>query len=150
MSAAMRRLALLLCLALFAITARADAWMVRKKVDASFEDTREAITLAIENRGLVINYISHIGDMLDRTGADIGASRKVFAQAEIIEFCSARLSRQMMEIDPHNIVLCPFAISIYTLPGEPQATWVAYRRPGGQAAPLVEPLLQAITAEAGQ
>lgn len=146
----MRRLALLLCLALFAIAARADAWMVRQKVAASFEDTREAIVMAIENRGLVINYVSHIGDMLERTGADIGASRKVFAQAEIIEFCSARLSRQMMEIDPHNIVLCPFAISIYTLPGDTRSTWVAYRRPGGQAAPLVEPLLKAIAAEAGQ
>lgn len=150
MNSTMRRLALMLCLALFAVAAQADAWMVRKKVAARFEDTREAIIMAIENRGLVINYVSHIGDMLDRTGADIGASRKVFAQAEIIEFCSARLSRQMMEIDPHNIVLCPFAISIYTLPGETQATWVAYRRPGDQAAPLVEPLLQAITAEAGQ
>ena len=146
----MRRLALLLCLALFAVAARADAWMVRKQVSASFEDTREAITLAIENRGLVINYASHIGDMLKRTGADIGASRQVFAQAEIIEFCSAHLSRQMMEIDPHNIVLCPFAISIYTLPSDTQTTWVAYHRPGGQAAQLVEPLLKAITDEAAQ
>ena len=107
-------------------------------------------TLAIEGRGLVINYVSHIGDMLERTGADIGATRQVFAKAEIIEFCSAGLSRQMMELDPHNIVLCPFAISVYTLPGETQTTWVAYRQPGGAAARLVQPLLQAITDEAGQ
>ncbi len=31
--------------------------------------------------------VSHIGDMLDRTGADIGATRQVYAKAEIIEFC---------------------------------------------------------------
>lgn len=146
----MRRFTLFLCLTLFAVAARADAWMVRKKVAASFEDTREAVVMAIENRGLVINYVSHISDMLDRTGADIGASRKIFGQAQIIEFCSARLSRQIMEIDPHNIVVCPFAISVYTLPGENGSTWVSYRRPHGVAGQVVEPLLKAIAEEARQ
>jgi len=56
----------------------------------------------------------------------------------------------MMEADPHNIVLCPFAISIYTLPGEKNTTWVAYRKPLGVAAKLVEPLLSEIAAEAGR
>ncbi len=146
----MRFLAPLFCLALLTTAAHADSGIVKKKVAASFDDTRDAITLAIEGRGLVINYVSHIGDMLERTGADIGATRQVFAKAEIIEFCSAGPSRQMMELDPHNIVLCPFAISVYTLPGETQTTWVAYRQPGGAAARLVQPLLQAITDEAGQ
>jgi uncharacterized protein (DUF302 family) len=122
--------------------------MVREKIAAGFADTLDAIVLAIENRGLVINYTSHIGDMLARTGADIGASKQIFGQAEIIEFCSAQLSRQMMEADPHNIVLCPFAISVYTLPGETIATWVAYRRPPGVAAGIVGPLLAEIAAEA--
>lgn len=143
----MRRLAFILGFALFAGSACAEDWMTRKKIDASFDDTREAVTMAIENRGLVINYVSHLGEMLERTGADIGASRRIFGQAQIIEFCSARLSRQMMELDPHNIVLCPFAISVYTLPGEP-GTWIAYRRPAGAARELVEPLLKAIADEA--
>jgi hypothetical protein len=97
-----------------------------------------------------VNYTAHIADMLQRTGADIGASRAVYGNAEIIEFCSASLSRKMMEADPHNIVLCPFAISIYTLPGEKNTTWVAYRKPQGAAAKLVEPLLSEIAAEAGR
>jgi uncharacterized protein (DUF302 family) len=130
--------------------ALADDWMVRHKTAASFADTREAIALAIENRGLVINFTSHIADMLDRTGADIGAAKKIFEQAEIIEFCSAGLSRKMMEADPHNIVLCPFAISVYTLPGDPGGTWVAYRKPQGKSAAMVEGLLKEITAEARQ
>ena len=146
----MRRLALLLTLALLSRMALADDWMVRHKTAASFADTREAIALAIENRGLVINFTSHIADMLDRTGADIGAAKKIFEQAEIIEFCSAGLSRKMMEADPHNIVLCPFAISVYTLPGDPGGTWVAYRKPQGKAAAMVEGLLKEITAEARQ
>jgi uncharacterized protein (DUF302 family) len=146
----MRRLALLLTLALLSRMALADDWMVRHKTTASFADTREAIALAIENRGLVVNFTSHIADMLDRTGADIGAAKKIFEQAEIIEFCSAALSRKMMEADPHNIVLCPFAISVYTLPGDPGGTWVAYRKPQGKAAAMVEGLLKEITAEARQ
>ena len=105
--------------------------------------------MAIENRGLVINYISHMADMLNRTGADLGATHQIYGQAEIIEFCSASLSRKMMELDPHNIVLCPFAISIYTLPGDKNTTWLSYRQPSGAAASLVGPLLREIVAEAG-
>ncbi len=146
----MRHLALLVVLALSTGLALAEDWAARQKVATSFADTRDGIVMAIENRGLVINYTSHIGDMLARTGADIGAKRKVFEQAEIIEFCSAGLSRKMMEADPHNIVLCPFAISIYTLPGDPTGTWVAYRRPQGKAAAMVEGLLREIAAEAGR
>lgn len=146
----MHRLVLLFALAFVSHFALADDWMVRQKSAANFADTREAIVLAIENRGLVINFTSHIAEMLDRTGADIGSGRKVFDQAEIIEFCSAGLSRKMMEADPHNIVLCPFAISVYTLPGDQSGTWVAYRRPQGKAAAMVEGLLKEITAEAGR
>lgn len=146
----MRHLALLFAFALFSRMTLADDWMVRHKIAASFADTREAIVLAVENRGLVINFTSHIADMLERTGADIGGAKKILEQAEIIEFCSAGLSRKMMEADPHNIVLCPFAISIYTLPGEKDGTWVAYRKPQGKSAAMVEGLLKKITAEARQ
>ena len=146
----MRRLAALLALCLASSLALASDWTVRQRSAQPFADVREALTLAIENRGLVINYTSHIADMLARTGADIGASKQVFGQAEIIEFCSAKLSRQMMEADPHNIVLCPFAIAIYTLPGEAGQTWISWRRPQGGAAAIVEPLLREIADEASR
>lgn len=146
----MRRPLILAVLALVTFQSIADEWLVRTRVSGSFADTKEAIVMAIENRGLVINYTSHIADMLQRTGADIGASRQIYAQAEIIEFCSAGLSRRMMEADPHNIVLCPFAISIYTLPGDKSGTWVSYRRPQGGAAAIVGPLLAEIAGEAGR
>lgn len=130
-------------------SAWADDGVMRVRVRTGFVETREAVTTAIENRGLVVNYVSHVADMLERTGADIGASRQVFAKAEIIEFCSAVLSRRMMEADPHNIVLCPFAISVYALPGE-TGTWLAYRRPVGKAAGAVDELLAGIIAEASE
>ena len=145
----MRRLLALLVLVSSVNLAFAEEWMVRRQVASSFTDTRDAIVTAIENRGIVINYTARIADMLERTGADIGATRKIFDQAETVEFCSAALSRKMMESSPHYIVLCPFIISIYTLPGDTRGTWVAYRKPQGRAARMVEGLLREVTAEAG-
>lgn len=136
--------------AAFTLAVQADEWMVRHRIKGNFEDTRDAVVAAIESRGLVINYISHIGDMLERTGRDLGATKKIYANAEIIEFCSARLSRQMMEMDPHNIVLCPFAISVYALPGEADAAWVAYRKPPTAAGTAVPGLLEGIVGELGR
>lgn len=148
MGFAMRRLLLSLICLLNTALVQADDWVSRQQVTGSFADVKEAVVMAIENHGLVINYTSHIADMLARTGADIGAGRKIFAEAEIIEFCSAGLSRKMMELDPHNIVMCPFALSIYTLPGEAGKVWLSYRRPQGKAAPLVNELLADVVAEA--
>ena len=146
----MRKLLLVLATCMVLSPASADEWQYRKQVSGQFSDIRDNLTLAIENRGLVVNYVSHIAEMLNRTGSDIGASKRVFEQAEIIEFCSASLSRRMMEADPHNIVLCPFAISIYSLPGEPDKVWVAYRKPQGSAAKQVGELLSGIAGEAAQ
>ena len=146
----MRQLLLLLTACAVFSTASADEWQYRKQLSGNFSEVRDALTMAIENRGLVVNYVSHIADMLNRTGNDIGASKSIFEQAEIIEFCSASLSRRMMEADPHNIVLCPFAISVYSLPGEPGKVWITYRQPQGSAAKLVGELLGGITAEASQ
>ena len=92
----MRRLLALIVLVSSVNLAFAEEWMVPRQVGGSFPDTRDAIVMAIENRGIVINYTARIADMLERTGADIGASKKTFDQAETVEFCSAGLSRKMM------------------------------------------------------
>ena len=39
--------------------------------------------------GLVIDYTSHVGDMLNRTGADVGSDVRIFDAADIFIFCSA-------------------------------------------------------------
>jgi len=40
----------------------------------------------------VIDYVSHTGEMLNRTGADVGSDVVLFDAADIFVFCSATLS----------------------------------------------------------
>lgn len=126
-------------------------------VEGKFEDVRLEIELAITDRGMVINNISHIGNMLARTGKDLGEGKQIFQEAEALEFCSATVSRRMMETDPHNIVFCPYIIAIYTLPAESNKVYVAFRRPlpvgsdeSRQSLLAVEQLLEDIIADATQ
>jgi len=105
-------------------------YKVTRKVEGLFEDISEDIKGAIIDRGIKINNISHIGNMLARTGADVGSTVQIFtSDAVAIEFCSSTVSRETMEADPHNIVFCPYIISVYSLPDEPDHTYVSYRRP---------------------
>jgi hypothetical protein len=85
--------------------------------------------------------------MLERTGKDIGASRRVYDRAETIEFCSATVSRQTMEMDPANIVYCPYVIAVYTVPGAKDTVHLAYRRPPAGFAAM-DALFKGIVAEA--
>jgi uncharacterized protein (DUF302 family) len=121
----------------------------------NFDSVKEDVEIAITNRGLVVDHISHISDMLERTGKDLGMAKTVYVKAESMQFCSAVVSRQTMEADPSNIVFCPYIIVIYSLPQDPKTVYVGYRRPlpvGSQASKAslkaVEELLDGIVKEA--
>jgi hypothetical protein len=93
--------------------------------------------------------------MLERTGKDIGKTKKVYGKAETLQFCSADISRRTMEADPGNIVFCPYVIAIYTLASDSKKVHVAFRRPQpvgtaeSQASlKAVEDLLDSIVKEA--
>lgn len=133
----------------------ASAEVVVRSTKGEFKEVKERVLHAIENRGLVLNYTARIGAMLERTGKDIGAARPVYVDAELLEFCSAKVSRDAMEADPRNIVFCPYGIAIYALPKEPGKVYLAYRRQGvsgaGRSAKArqgVDKLLADIVAEA--
>lgn len=96
-------------------------------VDGDFEDVRFALENAIVNRGLVIDYVSHIGDMLARTGADVGGKKEIFANAQSMLFCSAVLSRAAMEADPANISFCPYSLFVYETADTPGKIVVGFR-----------------------
>jgi len=118
--------------------------IVRYAVESDFESVKEELKFAITNEGLVITSESHIDEMLDRTGSDLGDAAKVYEHAVAFEFCSAKFSRLMMEADPHNIVFCPFVISVYSLPADPDTVYIAYRPPTRSDAegPVAEALAQ--------
>ncbi len=158
----MRYLKLCLCggmlLAVFSVAAATGAPAAQvHSGKGNFADIKERVVMALENRGLVLNYTARVGDMLERTGRDLGRTQRIYGQAEVIEFCSAALSRATMEADPHNIVFCPYAIAVYTLPQAPGTVYLSYRPPrhagsdrSVQSLRAVEKLLADVVAEALQ
>ena len=105
--------------------------MVRYSVEGKYDNVRDDLINAITGRGLVIDHNSHVAKMLDRTGKDLGTTKKIFGddQGQTFSFCSAVVSRKTMEADPHNILFCPYTIALYTSVGEPKKVYLAYRRP---------------------
>lgn len=143
------RLMVGLALAFFSCLSSAVDDAVVVSVNGKFEDVKDNVRLAIEAQGLVINSVSNVGQMLERTGAELGKSRRIYGHGEVFEFCSANVSRQMMEADAVNLVFCPFAIAVYTLPEQPTRVFIGYRKPPVDSAFVpVESLLKSIVAEA--
>jgi uncharacterized protein (DUF302 family) len=96
---------------------------------ARFDDVREDLKLAIEAKGLVIDYESFVNRMLERTGKDVGSTRKLYTDAQAFVFCSAALSRKTMEADPANISPCPYSMVVYATAQQPGTVHVSYKRP---------------------
>ncbi|MCW5771657.1 MAG: DUF302 domain-containing protein [Rhodospirillaceae bacterium] len=118
--------------------------LVMTKAQGTFDDVKEDVVNAVIKRGLVVDTVSHIGDMLERTGRDLGAKTKVYDKADAIQFCSAVLSRRMVEADPTNIVFCPYVIVVFTRPGEGNTVYVGYRRPVVTGSPESRAALAAV------
>lgn len=113
--------------------------------DGSYDDATFAVETAIVNQGLVIDYVSHVGDMLNRTGEDVGSDTKLFDNAQIFLFCSAVVSREVMEADPMNIQHCPYGIFVAEREG---TVTIGHRDYPDGAMDKVEALLDGIIQEA--
>ena len=145
----MTRLIVVLMGLLFALSAVADDGARVVMAKGKFADVKDDLVAAIVQRGLVVNYVAHVGDMLERTGRDLGKGKHIYDQAEVVEFCSATASRAMMEADPRNLVYCPYTISVYTLPDKPGLVYLAHRKyPHTKALKPVADLLDGIFADA--
>ncbi len=135
----------LLCLMSAALAAQAAAPDVQvRSLRGEFADIKERVVTALQGRGLVVSYTARVGDMLDRTGRDLGRKQQIYGSAEVLEFCSAVLSRDAMEADPHSIVYCPYAIAVYTLPGTPGVVYLSYRAPVAAEEPRADRALRAV------
>lgn len=118
---------------------------VTVETDESFDDVTFAVESAILAQGLVIDSVSHTGDMLERTKDAVGSDVVLFTGADIYQFCSATVSRAVMEADPMNLRFCPYAIYVYQQPDG--AVTVGHRGYVGTMEP-VNALLDGIVKEA--
>lgn len=113
-------------LAMAASACLADG-IVSYTTDESFDDVVFGLENAILDQGLVVDGMSHVGEMLERTKADVGSDVTVFVRADVYSFCSAKLSRKVMEVNPMNIRFCPYDIFVAQTPDSPDQTVIGYR-----------------------
>ena len=142
----------MLCLPFSSLAAEGYAMVF--KTQGEFQFVRDAVEMAIEGKGVKINHTNKIAEMLERTGKDLGATKQVYVDGEQFEFCSAVISRRMMEADPNAMTMCPYIISVYTVPND-KNVYIAYRKPPETKNPAlnkalaeVEKLLNEIIQEA--
>ena len=98
-----------------------------KQVEGSFDDIAFALEQAIINEGLVIDLRSQVGDMLGRTKEDVGGGADLFTHADVFSFCSAKVSRAVMEAELSNLQFCPYGIFVYETPDAPGMVTVGHR-----------------------
>ncbi len=144
----MRWLHCLLFMALIAPTGTFGKGTITYSVDQDVDDVLFVIESEIVRLGLKIDSISHVGTMLKRTGVDLGATKQIFTRAEVFSFCSATVSRRVMEANPNNLVFCPYTIFVYVAPGNNGKTEVGFSDYPPNEMYIVEDLLDGIVREA--
>jgi len=143
----MKRLAACLLVGTLTGPALADGVTVYP-AEGSFEDASFALETAIVGRGLVIDYVSHVGEMLARTREDVGSDVELFTEADVYLFCSAVVSRSVMEQDIDNLAHCPYGIFVREMADRPGEVEIGFRTMPGGAMQDVQALLDGIAREA--
>jgi len=105
-------------------------------VNTTIVEAQEVLQEVIEEEGLIPSPPTHISDMMVRTAPTLGKTKLVYGEAVVIPFCSAKVGWQLVEEDPHQLTLCPFAVALYTLPGSPGTVHISYRSPGNRSPAL--------------
>ncbi len=108
--------------------AQAGEVIVTRSVEGAFEDVIQDVEDAIVNQGLKITYRADIAGMLARTGKDLGAKESIYRGGQVLQFCSARLSREAMLADAGNIAFCPYGVFAYETTKKPGVVVIGYRK----------------------
>ena len=120
-----------------------DSPIVVYQSDGDYDDIKANLEMAITDRGMLITNTLHISDMLERTASDTGLDKKLYQQAESLEFCSILMSYKMSLAHPANLAICPLTIGIYKGIDETDRIHVVFRRP--QLLGDAEQVTQAVT-----
>jgi uncharacterized protein (DUF302 family) len=136
--------AILAAALVFTAQVSAAQQVVTYTTDQSFDDVVFGLESAIIDAGLVVDSTSKVGEMLERTREDIGSDVVIFTNAEVYSFCSAKVSRAVMEADPMNIVFCPYDIFVAVVPDKPDQTVIGFRQYPEGAMQQVQTMLDGI------
>jgi len=117
-------------------------------IPEALDDMEFAVESAILDMGLTIDFTSHSGAMLERTREDVGSDVVLFTGATIYNFCSATVSREVIEADLNNIIYCPYSIYLYSTPDNPDETVIGHQLYPGESMQPANDLLDAIIANA--
>ena len=119
--------------------------------DTAFADAAQGVNDAIVNKGFKVDYHGFIGDMLKRTAGDVGATKELYKDAEFFTFCSAVVSRAVMEADIGDIAYCPYVVFVYEDIATPGKVTIGHRTlPAGGARDQVNELLGEIVKTAAE
>ena len=114
------------------VAAAATDSVVTRKIEGEYRDVTGSVRAAILGKGINIAHVLPASQMLRRTASAYGYGSDVYEDAETYEFCSAELSQKLSRLNPDNIVMCPFTISVYTVKAEPGFVRLSYRIPSGK------------------
>lgn len=103
---------------------------IAAEFDVVFADLQDTII----NKGLVIDYVGNVDNMLERTS---GAAESVtttgqkspYLHAKYLQFCSSKLTHKAVSADPQNLAICPYIFFIYETRSNPGNITVGYRPP---------------------
>jgi uncharacterized protein (DUF302 family) len=94
-----------------------------------YAQTLATLKDVIAGKGISLSHTLPPAEMLARTGPAYGITEQVLKHGEMIEFCSAKISHQLIQANFENITLCPFSISIYVLNADPDNVRLTFRKP---------------------
>lgn len=105
-----------------------------KTVPAAFEDVFADLQDTVINRGLVIDFVGHVDDMLTRTSAAAqsiteSGAKSPYLHAKYIQFCSSKLTHKAVSADPQNLAICPYIVYLYEARSKPGKVTIGYRPP---------------------
>lgn len=124
---------LFLILALWANMVQSSQTIITT-VNGDYLDVRDSIEDSIRGKGINIANILHASNMLNGTGEDYGIIKNTYVHAEIFEFCSVKISHEISQANPLNILLCPFKIAVYNLIDTPKVIHIIYTPPDAKEA----------------